>query len=71
MWLMARVIKSMGLKWWVKEQMNFGGTCIFTKLQMLKNFTEETVRKLSKLHVCIASCNKSLAAWGIEGRVPF
>ena len=50
----------------------FGGYLYFHKAPDAKSFHEETVRKLSKLHLydCLRA-NKSLAAWGIEGRVPF
>lgn len=50
----------------------FGGYLYFHKAPDAKAFHEETVRKLSKLHLydCLRA-NKSLAAWGIEGRVPF
>ncbi len=47
-------------------------TCISIKLLIRRAFHEETVRKISKLHLydCLRA-NKSLAAWGVEGRVPF
>lgn len=50
----------------------FGGILYFHKAPDAKSFHEETVRKLSKLHLydCLRA-NKSLAAWGVEGRVPF
>ncbi len=50
----------------------FGGYLYFHKAPDAKSFHEETVRKLSKLHLydCLRA-NKSLAAWGVEGRVPF
>jgi asparagine synthase (glutamine-hydrolysing) len=74
MWLMARVIKSMGIKMVLSGEGAdelLEGTCIFTKLKCSRIHHEETVRKLSKLHMydCLRA-NKSLA-WGIEGRVPF
>lgn len=50
----------------------FGGYLYFHKAPSAKDFHDETVRKLNKLHQydCLRA-NKSLAAWGIEGRVPF
>ncbi|MFY0607135.1 MAG: asparagine synthase B [Cyclobacteriaceae bacterium] len=75
MYLMARVIKSMGIKMVLSGEGSdelFGGYLYFHKAPNAKEFHEETVRKLSKLHQydCLRA-NKSLAAWGIEGRVPF
>ena len=75
MYLMARVIKSMGVKMVLSGEGAdelFGGYLYFHKAPNKKEFQEETVRKLSKLHMydCLRA-NKSLAAWGIEGRVPF
>ena len=75
MYLMARVIKSMGIKMVLSGEGAdelFGGYLYFHKAPNAREFHEETVRKLSKLHQydCLRA-NKSLAAWGIEGRVPF
>lgn len=75
MYLMARVIKSMGIKMVLSGEGAdelFGGYLYFHKAPSPMDFHEETVRKLSKLHMydCLRA-NKSLAAWGIEGRVPF
>ena len=75
MYLMARVIKSMGIKMVLSGEGSdelFGGYLYFHKAPNAKEFHEETVRKLNKLHMydCLRA-NKSLAAWGIEGRVPF
>jgi len=75
MYLMARVIKSMGVKMVLSGEGAdelFGGYLYFHKAPNANEFHEETVRKLSKLHQydCLRA-NKSLAAWGIEGRVPF
>lgn len=75
MYLMARVIKSMGIKMVLSGEGAdelFGGYLYFHKAPNAKEFHEETVRKLGKLHLydCLRA-NKSLAAWGIEGRVPF
>jgi asparagine synthase (glutamine-hydrolysing) len=75
MYLMARVIKSMGIKMVLSGEGAdelFGGYLYFHKAPDAQEFHEETVRKLNKLHMydCLRA-NKSLAAWGIEGRVPF
>ncbi|MCF6298010.1 MAG: asparagine synthase B [Flavobacteriaceae bacterium] len=75
MYLMARVIKSMGVKMVLSGEGAdelFGGYLYFHKAPNAKEFHEETVRKLNKLHMydCLRA-NKSLASWGIEGRVPF
>ena len=75
MYLLARVIKSMGIKMLLSGEGAdevFGGYLYFHKAPNAKAFHEETVRKLSKLHLydCLRA-NKSLAAWGVEGRVPF
>ncbi len=75
MYLMARVIKSMGIKMVLSGEGAdelFGGYLYFHKAPNAREFHEETVRKLNKLHMydCLRA-NKSLAAWGIEGRVPF
>ncbi|WP_255777552.1 asparagine synthase B [Prevotella sp. E9-3] len=75
MYLLARVIKSMGIKMVLSGEGAdeiFGGYLYFHKAPNAKEFHEETVRKLSKLHLydCLRA-NKSLSAWGVEGRVPF
>ncbi len=75
MYLLARVIRSMGIKMVLSGEGAdevFGGYLYFHKAPDAKAFHEETVRKLSKLHLydCLRA-NKSLAAWGVEGRVPF
>ena len=75
MYLLARVIKSMGIKMVLSGEGSdelFGGYLYFHKAPDAKSFHEETVRKLSKLHLydCLRA-NKALAAWGVEGRVPF
>lgn len=75
MYLLARVIKSMGIKMVLSGEGSdeiFGGYLYFHKAPDDKAFHEETVRKLGKLYQydCLRA-NKSLAAWGIEGRVPF
>jgi len=75
MYLLARVIRSMGIKMVLSGEGAdeiFGGYLYFHKAPDARAFHEETVRKLSKLHFydCLRA-NKSLMAWGIEGRVPF
>ena len=75
MYLLARFIKSMGIKMVLSGEGSdeiFGGYLYFHKAPDAKALHEETVRKLGKLHLydCLRA-NKSLAAWGVEGRVPF
>ena len=75
MYLMARVIKSMGIKMVLSGEGAdeiFGGYLYFHKAPNPEEFHKETVRKLDKLHLYDCNrANKSLAAWGVEGRVPF
>jgi asparagine synthase (glutamine-hydrolysing) len=75
MYLMARVIKSMGIKMVLSGEGAdeiFGGYLYFHKAPNAEEFHKETVRKLDKLHLYDCNrANKSLAAWGVEGRVPF
>ena len=75
MYLLSRVIKSMGVKMVLSGEGAdeiFGGYLYFHKAPNARAFHEETVRKIGKLHLydCLRA-NKSLAAWGVEGRVPF
>lgn len=75
MYLLARVIKSMGIKMVLSGEGAdeiFGGYLYFHKAPDAKAFHEETLRKISKLYLydCLRA-NKSLSAWGVEGRVPF
>lgn len=75
MYLLARVIKSMGIKMVLSGEGAdeiFGGYLYFHKAPNAKEFHDETVRKLGKLYLydCLRA-NKSLSAWGVEGRVPF
>ena len=75
MFLMARAIKSLGIKMVLSGEGAdelFGGYLYFHKAPNAREFHNETIRKLDKLHQydCLRA-NKSLAAWGIEGRVPF
>ena len=75
MYLLARVIKSMGIKMVLSGEGAdeiFGGYLYFHKAPDARAFHEETVRKIGKLYLydCLRA-NKSLAAWGVEGREPF
>ena len=75
MYLLARVIKSMGIKMVLSGEGAdeiFGGYLYFHKAPSAREFHEETVRKIAKLHLydCLRA-NKSLCAWGVEGRVPY
>ena len=75
MYLLARVIKSMGIKMVLSGEGAdeiFGGYLYFHKAPSAEELHKETVRKLGKLHLydCLRA-NKSLSAWGVEGRVPF
>ncbi len=75
MWLMARKIKAMGIKMVLSGEGSdeiFGGYLYFHKAPNTREFHEETVRKLFDLHSfdCLRA-NKSMAAWGVEARVPF
>ncbi len=75
MYLLSRVIKSMGIKMVLSGEGAdevFGGYLYFHKAPDAKAFHEETLRKISKLYLydCLRA-NKSLCAWGVEGRVPF
>ncbi len=75
MYLMARYIKAMGIKMVLSGEGSdeiFGGYLYFHKAPDAKEFHEETVRKLFALHLYDCQrANKSMAAWGVEGRVPF
>jgi asparagine synthase (glutamine-hydrolysing) len=75
MFLMARRIKSMGIKMvFTGEGADevFGGYLYFHKAPNALEFHAETIRKLDLLYKydCLRA-NKSMAAWGIEARVPF
>ena len=75
MYLLARVIKSMGIKMVLSGEGSdeiFGGYLYFHKAPSARDFHEEAVRKIGKLHLydCLRA-NKALSAWGVEGRVPF
>ncbi len=75
MYMLARVIKSMGIKMVLTGEGAdeiFGGYLYFHKAPNAEEFHKECVRKVSRLHMydCLRA-NKSLAAWGVEGRVPF
>lgn len=75
MYMVARVIKSMGIKMVLTGEGAdeiFGGYLYFHKAPNAEEFHKESVRKVSRLHLydCLRA-NKSLASWGVEGRVPF
>ena len=75
MYLMARRIRAMGVKMVLSGEGAdevFGGYLYFHKAPGPRAFHEETVRKLSRLHLfdCLRA-NKAMAAWGVEARVPF
>lgn len=75
MYMMSRVIKSMGIKMVLTGEGAdeiFGGYLYFHKAPNAEEFHKESVRKVSRLHLydCLRA-NKSLASWGVEGRVPF
>lgn len=75
MFLLARRIRSMGIKMVLSGEGSdevFGGYLYFHKAPDAKEFHAETVRKLDGLHQfdCLRA-NKSMAAFGIEARVPF
>lgn len=75
MYLMTRKIKAMGIKMVLSGEGAdeiFGGYLYFHKAPNAKEFHEETVRKLERLHMFdCARANKSTSAWGVEARVPF
>lgn len=73
--LMARRIKAMGVKMVMSGEGSdemFGGYLYFHKAPDERAFHQETVRKLGQLYKfdCLRA-NKSMAAWGVEARVPF
>ncbi len=75
MYLMARYIKAMGIKMVLSGEGSdeiFGGYLYFHKAPNDREMHEELIRKLDQLHLydCLRA-NKSLMAWGVEGRVPF
>jgi asparagine synthase (glutamine-hydrolysing) len=75
MYLMARRIRAMGVKMVLSGEGAdeiFGGYLYFHRAPDARAFHEETVRKLDRLHLfdCLRA-NKSMAAWGVEARVPF
>jgi len=75
MFLLGRKIKAMGIKMVLSGEGAdeiFGGYLYFHKAPNDKEMHEELVRKLLALNMFdCARANKSLAAWGVEGRVPF
>lgn len=75
MYLMARRIRAMGVKMVLSGEGAdeiFGGYLYFHRAPDARAFHEETIRKLDRLHLFdCARANKSMAAWGVEARVPF
>src|SRR5690606_3116487 len=75
MYLMARKIKATGIKMVLSGEGSdelFGGYLYFHKAPNAKEFHEETLRKLDRLHMFDCNrANKAMSAWGIEARVPF
>lgn len=75
MFLMARRIKALGIKVVLSGEGSdevFGGYLYFHKAPTARDFHQELVRKVSVLSKfdCLRA-NKSMAAWGVETRVPF
>ncbi len=75
MYLMARKIRAMGIKMVLTGEGSdeiFGGYLYFHKAPNARELHAETVRKLDALYKfdCLRA-NKSMAAWGVEARVPF
>jgi len=75
MYLMARRIRAMGIKMVLSGEGAdevFAGYLYFHKAPDARELHEETVRKIDRLHLfdCLRA-NKSMAAWGVEARVPF
>jgi asparagine synthase (glutamine-hydrolysing) len=75
MYIMTRKIKAMGIIMVLSGEGAdeiFGGYLYFHKAPNAKEFHEETVRKLDRLHMFdCARANKATSAWGVEARVPF
>lgn len=75
MYLMSRKIKAMGIKMVLSGEGAdevFGGYLYFHKCPNDREFFDETVDKVSRLHMydCLRA-NKSMSAWGVEPRCPF
>jgi asparagine synthase (glutamine-hydrolysing) len=75
MYLLARRIRAMGVKMVLSGEGAdeiFGGYLYFHRAPDARSFHDETIRKLDRLHLfdCLRA-NKSMAAWGVEARVPF
>ena len=75
MYLMARRIKAYGIKMVMTGEGAdelYGGYLYFHKAPSKEEFHKECSRKLQDLYKFdLLRANKSLMAWGIEGRVPF
>lgn len=75
MFMLARRIKALGIKMVCSGESSdeqFGGYLYFHKAPNEIEFYHETVDKVMNLskYDCLRA-NKALAAWGVEGRVPF
>jgi asparagine synthase (glutamine-hydrolysing) len=75
MFLLARRIRAMGVKMVLSGEGAdeiFGGYLYFHRAPDAAAFHDESVRKVEALHLydCLRA-NKSMAAWGVEARVPF
>ena len=75
MYLMARRIRAMGVKMVLSGEGSdeiFGGYLYFHRAPDARAFHAETIRKVTQLHLfdCLRA-NKSMAAFGLETRVPF
>ena len=75
MYLMARAIKSLGIKMVLSGEGAdelFGGYLYFHKAPTKEELHKEIVRKVKDLHKFDNNrANKSMMAWGVEARVPF
>ena len=75
MFLMARKIRAMGIKMVLSGEGAdelFGGYLYFHKAPNAEEFHRESVDKVLALNLFdCARANKSMAAWGVEARVPF
>jgi len=75
MYLLARLVKAMGVKMVISGEGAdeiFGGYLYFHHAPNSKEFHEECVRKIEMLHhYDVLRANKSSMAWGVEVRVPF
>jgi asparagine synthase (glutamine-hydrolysing) len=75
MYLLARRIKSMGIKMVLSGEgadETLAGYLYFHRAPSPEELRRETLRKLFALHrYDLCRANKAMAAWGVEARVPF